>query len=73
MHKGTRHIGKVPGKLPAPAAKVSVTTAVAALPKVSAKKRLSDLKDAIERAVADERYEDAARLRDEMRDMESQK
>jgi protein arginine kinase activator len=71
MHKGTRHIGKVPGKVAAPAAKAAATTAVTAPPKVSPKKRLSDLKDAIERAVADERYEDAARLRDEMRDIES--
>jgi len=73
MHKGTRHIGKVPGKIPPPAVKAPVTTAVIVPPKVSAKKRLAELKDAIERAVADERYEDAARLRDEMRDMESKK
>lgn len=74
MHKGTRHIGKVPGKVAAPAAKAPVTTAMAAMAapsKVGLKKRLSELKDAIERAVADERYEDAARLRDEMRGLES--
>jgi protein arginine kinase activator len=74
MHKGTRHIGKVPGKLPPPALPPAAPAAVVvAPPKVSAKKRLADLKEAIERAVADERYEDAARLRDEMRDMESKK
>ncbi len=74
MHKGTRHIGKIPGKLPAPSVPSAVTTTVmVAPPKVSARKRLAELKEAIERAVADERYEDAARLRDEMRDMESKK
>ena len=77
MHKGTRHIGKVPGKLPAPApasaVSAPVATAVVAPPKISAKKRLSELKNAIERAVAEERYEDAARLRDEVREMESKK
>lgn len=76
MHKGTRHVGKAPGK-PAPA----VSTATArrqepaehSLPKpavVNPKKRLADLKTAIEKAVAEERYEDAAKLRDEMRALE---
>jgi len=59
MHKGTRHIGKTPGPLVAPA-----------ITQAQLKKRLGDLKQAIERAVAEERYEDAARLRDEMKDME---
>jgi protein arginine kinase activator len=80
MHKGTRHVGKSPGK-PAP----SVSTATArrqetALEAPSAKpavvnpkKRLADLKTAIEKAVAEERYEDAAKLRDEMRALEQPK
>lgn len=81
MHKGTRHVGKVPGK-PAPA----ISRAVAALPappgvpaapaaptKAQIRKRIAELKDAIERAVAEERYEDAARLRDEMRELEAKK
>lgn len=67
MHKGTRHIGKVPGKS-APAVATS-----ARAPKMSVKKRLAELKDSIDRAVAEERYEDAARLRDEMREMEQGK
>lgn len=67
MHKGTRHIGKVPGKT-APSPVTSGRT-----PKVSVKKRHGELKDSIERAVAEERYEDAARMRDEMRDMDSKK
>lgn len=72
MHKGTRHVGKVPGKAAAAPVREAVTTALAAVPKTSPKRRLADLKDAIERAVADERYEDAARLRDEMRKLESE-
>lgn len=67
MHKGTRHIGKVPGKTPPPAITSGRT------PKVNVKKRLGELKDSIDRAVAEERYEDAARLRDEMREMETKK
>jgi protein arginine kinase activator len=80
MHKGTRHVGKAPGK-PSPA--VSTATArrqepsseapTAPLPKpvvVNPKKRLAELKVAIEKAVAEERYEDAAKMRDEMRALE---
>jgi protein arginine kinase activator len=58
MHKGTRHIGKSPGlSLPSPS-------------QAQLKKRLADLKQAIEHAVKEERYEDAARLRDEMKEAE---
>ncbi|MFZ4764551.1 MAG: UvrB/UvrC motif-containing protein [Roseimicrobium sp.] len=74
MHKGTRHVGKGPGK-PAPA--VSTATAKRRSDEaqvkpvvVNVKKRLADLKVAIDKAVADERYEDAAKLRDEMRSLE---
>lgn len=73
MHKGTRHIGKVPGKLPPATVRAPEAPVVVAPPKISAKKKLAELKDAIERAVAEERYEDAARLRDEVREMESKK
>lgn len=74
MHKGTRHVGKAPGK---PAPPVS-TSGVKRRPPVeeappaavNPKKRAAELKSAIEKAVADERYEDAARLRDEMRGLE---
>jgi len=59
MHKGTRHIGKAPGLTLTPSAS-----------QAQIKKRLGDLKQAIERAVAEERYEDAARLRDEMKEVE---
>lgn len=73
MHKGTRHVGKVPGKQPAlitpPTPKERVSPPSVPKP-VNPKKRMADLKAQIERAVAEERYEDAAKLRDEMRAME---
>jgi protein arginine kinase activator len=83
MHKGTRHVGKAPGK-PAPSVSTSgarrqestITAPTAPLPKpavVNPKKRLAELKNAIEKAVAEERYEDAAKLRDEMRSLEQEK
>ena len=77
MHKGTRHVGKAPGK-PAPSVSTggarrpeALIEAPAAKPAaVNPKKRLAELKNAIEKAVAEERYEDAAKLRDEMRALE---
>jgi protein arginine kinase activator len=87
MHKGTRHVGKVPGRQPAfpssapareelgrPAsAPVSAVASLPPAPKpVNPKKRMADLKAQIERAVAEERFEDAARLRDEIRALESE-
>lgn len=78
MHKGTRHVGKQPGKSPAivisPALTGTVTAKAPKAPKtgtVNVKKRLEELRQAIEKAVADERYEDAAKLRDEMRLLEA--
>lgn len=85
MHKGTRHVGKVPGRqvsVPVPSPKAErPAPAVAAAPvapppppapaPVSPKKKLADLKAAIELAVMEERYEDAARLRDEVKAIES--
>lgn len=80
MHKGTRHVGKTPGK-PAPSVSTATSrrqesTTIEAPPSakpavINPKKRLADLKVAIEKAVAEERYEDAAKLRDEMRALES--
>ena len=89
MHKGTRHVGKVPGRQVAPTPHASSGAAPAPAPKaerpappaapppppapapVSPKKKLADLKAAIDLAVMEERYEDAARLRDEVRAIES--
>ncbi|TLD71985.1 excinuclease ABC subunit B [Phragmitibacter flavus] len=86
MHKGTRHIGKAPVKQavappePSAPAKTTPSSEVRTLvaPPVpppaspaNLKRKLADLKSAIDKAVADERYEDAAKLRDQMRDIES--
>ena len=54
MHKGTRHTGKVPA-----------ARATAAPPVV--KNNLTELRTALEQAIAAEKFEDAARLRDEIR------
>ncbi|MEZ0277289.1 MAG: UvrB/UvrC motif-containing protein [Roseimicrobium sp.] len=83
MHKGTRHVGKVPGKQPAASqaltpreesrtAPVPVSLPPPAPKPVSPKKRMADLKAQIERAVAEERFEEAAKLRDEIRALESE-
>jgi len=84
MHKGTRHVGKTPGnhvlveESDIPAEKTAVKPSPPPTPPVpppasptSLKKRLADLKTAIEKAISDERYEDAARLRDETREIEA--
>ena len=74
MHKGTRHVGKSPGQAP-PAPETPRKARAAPTPRPpsaeSIKKRLAELKTAIDLAVEDERYEDAARLRDEMRALET--
>ncbi|MEY4489475.1 MAG: hypothetical protein RIQ79_1983 [Verrucomicrobiota bacterium] len=54
MHKGTRHVGKVPHK---------------ALERRSFHARLAELESGLAAAIKAERYEDAARLRDELHSM----
>jgi len=84
MHKGTRHVGKAPGRTPVMLSlgaghthphRGSAPAAPPAPPQplspAGVKKRLGELRDAIERAVSEERYEDAAKLRDEMRELET--
>ena len=56
MHRGGRHNGKTPKGLVAREAK---------------QRRLSELKEKLESAIADESYEQAANLRDEIRNLES--
>ena len=56
MHKSDRHVGKVPSK----AAHTLVIT-----------ERIKDLTGALEEAVRSEKYEDAAQLRDQIRELES--
>lgn len=102
MHKGTRHVGKVPTRqqliqhTPDPNATTQaedqetndedditasqdqdVAPSPPLLPPpppavVSVAQRIQELKQAIEKAIVDERYEDAAKLRDEVRELESQ-
>ena len=56
MHKGTRHIGKVPA---------GRTTAKA--PPPPADNSLTEMRAALDAAIASEHFEEAARLRDEIR------
>ncbi len=52
MHKGTQHVGKVPhGR---------------AVTGIEAQRNIAQLREQLQRAVADERYEDAARLKSEI-------
>ncbi len=51
MHKGTRHIGKVPRGM---------------MDRVALKRRLGDLREQLKGAIAEERFEDAAKLRDDI-------
>lgn len=57
MHKSDRHVGKVPSK----AAHTLVIT-----------EQIKELTAGLERAVRDEKYEDAAHIRDLIRQLESQ-
>jgi protein arginine kinase activator len=57
MHKGERHHGKVPGK----AAHTLVLT-----------EKIKSLSEQLDNAVRSEKYEDAAQLRDQIRELESQ-
>lgn len=56
MHKSERHVGKVPGK----AAHTLVIT-----------EQIKDLSGELEKAVRSEKYEDAAHIRDQIRELES--
>lgn len=57
MHKGTRHVGKVPVK---------------ALERRTLLERLGELESDLAEAIKTERYEDAARLRDELAELRRQ-
>jgi protein arginine kinase activator len=56
MHKSDRHVGKVPSK----AAHTLVITG-----------QIKDLSDELEKAVREEKYEDAAHIRDQIKQLES--
>lgn len=55
MHKGTRHLGKVPTKVPAEPLQYH---------------KRDKMRQALDLAIKEERYEDAARLRDELKEFE---
>lgn len=87
MHKGTRHTGKAPAgrsaavrdappaPKPPPAAKppaaVKPSAPVKAAPLPSLEDRLSDMRSQLDAAVAEENFEEAARLRDEIQRLQS--
>lgn len=56
MHKGDRHVGKVPGK---------------AAHTIAIRDRIKELTDELDQAVRTEKYEEAARIRDEIRGLET--
>ena len=56
MHKGTQHVGKVPKAL---RAKLNIT------------KQRDTLTEQLQKAIEMENYEEAARLRDQLKELES--
>ncbi len=57
MHKGEQHVGKVPGK---------------AMRNQELSTKMKSLENALKKAVEEEKYEEAALLRDQIRSLESQ-
>ena len=56
MHKGDHHVGKVPAK---------------AMHTLALSGKVQELSEQLEKAVREEKYEDAAQIRDEIRELES--
>jgi len=56
MHKGDHHVGKVPAN---------------AMHTLALNGKIQELTERLDKAVAEEKYEDAAQLRDEIREMET--
>jgi len=56
MHKGDHHVGKVPAK---------------AMHTLALNGKIHDLAEQLEKAVREEKYEDAAQIRDEIRELET--
>ncbi len=56
MHKGQRHVGKIPSR---------------AAHTVLVSEQIKELNDELDRAVRDEKYEDAALIRDKIRELET--
>lgn len=77
MHKGTKHVGKTPGQhihFDQPTHQDSDAEAPTPTPlsKEELQLRLQKMRAQIEKAIQEERYEDAARFRDEIRDLEAE-
>ncbi|MAS94563.1 MAG: excinuclease ABC subunit B [Verrucomicrobiales bacterium] len=71
MHKHTQHKGKVPASFPNLPEAEPVETPSAEMEK-SPLDKLSELKESLSKSVEDEDYEEAARIRDEISQLESQ-
>jgi protein arginine kinase activator len=73
MHKGTRHVGKRPlseqKKVVVP---TKTTSSVPAISEQVLRKNLNVLREKLDKAVAEERYEDAARLKKDMERIQNQ-
>ncbi len=79
MHKGTTHVGKVPQHLSAvplrsttPAPPAPSHTVPPRKTADELRKTVAHLRHQLQKAVSEERFEDAARLKNEIRDLESQ-
>ncbi|HQZ27706.1 MAG: UvrB/UvrC motif-containing protein [Verrucomicrobiales bacterium] len=71
MHKHTQHVGKAPANFP-DLPEVVTNSFVAPPMEPSPFDRLSELKQALSKSVEDEDYEEAARLRDAISQLETQ-
>lgn len=71
MHKHTQHVGKVPASFPDLPALIEAAPP-AAPPEPTGLDKLSELKQALSKSVEDEDYEEAARLRDAISQLETQ-
>jgi len=68
MHKGTRHTGKVPGQQPR---QVSDVNPVSPVGRVDYSGEIESLRKRLSASVEAENYEEAAMLRDELRQLEA--
>lgn len=71
MHKHTQHVGKVPANFPDLPGRLE-DAIPAAPPEPTPQHKLSELKQALSKSVEDEDYEEAARLRDAISQLETQ-
>jgi protein arginine kinase activator len=70
MHKHTRHVGKAPSRFPERGDRLSASSPVPAA-EGGTRARLSELRQALSKSVEDEDYEEAARLRDAISQLEN--